>query len=79
VQFLAERLNQYEALLQEHGIATDKLHGHLTSELPSRPTGANTLDSNAPSSLEAVATPQNNDNNNTRELQGPGRFGYVEK
>jgi hypothetical protein len=79
VQFLAERLNQYEALLQEHGIATDKLHGHLTSELPSRSTGANTLDSNAPSSLEAVATPQNVDNNNARELQGPGRFGYVEK
>lgn len=33
VQLLADRLNQYETLLQEHGIDTSKLPGSVTTEL----------------------------------------------
>jgi hypothetical protein len=47
VQVLADRLNQYEALLQRHGIDRSELPDSGNHEMPSRPNYAHAVDSEA--------------------------------
>jgi hypothetical protein len=45
VQVLADRLSQYEALLQRHGIDRSELPDIVNNEIPSRPSYGNTVNS----------------------------------
>ena len=85
VQFLADRLNQYEALLQEHGIDTSKLSGSIGSGLPSRSSHITVADQKdvqlqTPSSLESEPSREPDRNiNPVPQLPGQVQFKFVEK
>jgi hypothetical protein len=73
VQALADRLNQYEALLREHRIDTKQLPGSTDSDLPSRinDTGSRTSLSNetAPNRV-SIGMPA---------VSSTGQFKFVER
>jgi hypothetical protein len=74
VQVLTDRLNQYEALLQKHGIVRSELETTVGQQMPSRPSHfPDETQLPTPSSLETEQT----QGSNSHEYRSHGEF--VEK
>ncbi|KAF2830842.1 hypothetical protein CC86DRAFT_367496 [Ophiobolus disseminans] len=81
VQFLADRLNQYESLLREHGIDTSKLPGSATVEPSSRTSQAPIIEPQ--DTRPRMITSNNNkaqddEGNRVNQACGSEQFKFVE-
>jgi hypothetical protein len=81
VQVLADRLNQYEALLQRHGIDRSELPDAVNSEIPSRPSLGHAANSEETHTYTAPAPDiEPNQHNNTTPSQSDHmRLKLIEK